>query len=61
MQERKIKFCPECGSYNIEWELPQTWSKWKCKDCGYLGALIVEDGKIAEQIRKDYIKKQVKK
>jgi len=55
-----VKFCPNCGSTNIEWTLPQTWSKWGCKDCGYIGALIVEDGKIADQIRKEYLKKQKK-
>ena len=34
--------CPECDSTNIEWVLPQTWSKYRCKDCGYVGAFIVE-------------------
>lgn len=56
-----MKFCPVCGSLNIDWELPQTWSRWKCKDCGYIGAFIIEDGIIAEQIRKDYIKNLSKK
>ena len=53
-----VKFCPRCGSTNIEWTLPQTWSKWECKDCGYIGAFIIEDGKIAEKIREEYLKKQ---
>jgi ribosomal protein S27AE len=52
----KMKFCPKCGSTNIEWILPQTWSKWECRDCGYIGVFIIEDGKIAEQIRKEYLK-----
>ena len=56
-----VKFCPNCGSTNIEWTLPITWSKWQCKDCGYIGALIVEDGKIADQIKKDYIEKKKQK
>ncbi len=48
------KFCPNCGSRNVEWTLPQTWSTWRCLDCGYIGALIVEDGRIADQIRQEY-------
>jgi len=51
-----MKFCPKCGSKNIDWVLPQTWSKYECKDCGYIGALIIEDGKIADEIKKEYLK-----
>jgi len=51
-----MRFCPRCGSTNIDWVLPQDWSKWECKDCGYIGPLIVEDGKIADKIREDYQK-----
>lgn len=60
MSEKKFKFCPVCGSYNIEWELPHTWSKWRCRECGYIGALIIEDGKIAKLIREDYVKSKEK-
>jgi len=52
------KFCPNCGSSNIDWTLPQTWSKWQCRDCGYIGAFIVEDGRIADQIQKEYRERQ---
>jgi len=55
-----MRFCPRCGSKNIDWVLPQVWSKWECKDCGYFGALIIEDGKIADEIRKEYLKKEKK-
>ena len=55
-----MRFCPICGSKNIDWVLPQTWSKWECKDCGYIGPLIIEDGKIADEIRKEYLKKEKK-
>jgi transposase-like protein len=46
------KYCPKCGSSNIDWIIPQDRSKWICKDCGYIGALIIEDGELAEEIRK---------
>ncbi len=54
------KFCPNCGSSNIEWTLPQTWSTWQCKDCGYIGAFIVEDGRIADQIKREYRERRQK-
>ncbi len=57
---RNIKFCPTCGSTNIEWELPQTWSQWRCRECGYLGAFIIEDGTMAEQIRRSYLEEKKK-
>ncbi len=46
------KYCPKCGSNNIDWIIPQDRSKWRCKDCGYIGALIIEDGELAEEIKK---------
>jgi len=53
-----MRFCPKCGSTDIDWVLPQDWSKWECKKCGYIGAFIIEDGKIAKEISKEYLKKQ---
>lgn len=55
-----MKFCPRCGSKNIEWVLPQDWSKWECKDCGYIGAFVIEDGAISDKIRQEYVKKREK-
>jgi hypothetical protein len=46
-------YCPQCGSPNVEWFLPHDWSKWRCLDCNYIGALILEDGIIAEHLRKE--------
>jgi rubredoxin len=51
-----MRFCPKCGSNNIDWVLPQTWSKYECKDCGYIGVFIIDDGEIAEEIKKEYLK-----
>jgi len=55
-----MKFCPRCGSANIDWVLPQTWSKYECKECRYIGAFIIEDGKMADEIKKEYLKKNKK-
>ncbi len=52
-------FCPKCGSPDIFWAsgLAQLWSIWQCRDCGYRGAFIIEDGKLAERIRADHTRK----
>ena len=51
------KFCPNCGSSNIKWLNPQMWSTWKCWDCGYQGAVVIEDEKLAEEIQKKFLEK----
>jgi predicted RNA-binding Zn-ribbon protein involved in translation (DUF1610 family) len=58
---RGVKFCPRCGSPNIYWArgLPQLWSIWECRNCGYYGAFIVEDGKMSQKIQEEYAKKHV--
>jgi predicted RNA-binding Zn-ribbon protein involved in translation (DUF1610 family) len=48
-----FKFCPKCGSTEVFWAqgLPQLWSLWQCRNCGYHGPVILEDGKTAEKIQ----------
>lgn len=53
---RRMKYCPKCGSPNINSLVFYRPSIWKCLDCGYEGALIIEDGTLAERIQKDYQK-----
>jgi len=57
---KRTKYCPRCGSTEVFWAhgLPQMWSLWDCKNCGYRGSLILEDGKVAAKLRRDYIKKK---
>lgn len=55
-----VKFCPKCGSDNIGWILPHNWSKLECRNCGYVGVLIIEDGKIADELKKEYLKNKDK-
>ena len=58
----KVKFCPSCGSTNVFWAsgLPQFWSLWECKACGYRGAFIIEDSKLALKLRKEWKKRRKK-
>jgi transcription factor S len=55
--KRSVKFCPNCGSTNIKWLNPQMWSIWKCWDCGYIGAVVIEDGDMADEIRNNFLEK----
>jgi DNA-directed RNA polymerase subunit M len=58
-KQKPIKFCPKCGSTDIFWAsgLPQLWSLWQCKNCGYQGAFILEDGKLALKLQEKWKKK----
>ena len=39
----KVKICPQCKSYNIIlWMGGELGVQYKCKDCGYIGPLIIE-------------------
>ena len=61
-RKRRIKFCPRCGSTDLFWAsgLPQLWSIWECKYCGYRGALVLEDSILAEKLRENYAKKAIR-
>jgi len=50
------KFCPKCGSTDVFWAqgMPQFWSLWQCKNCGYYGALILEDGNLAVKLQEEW-------
>jgi predicted RNA-binding Zn-ribbon protein involved in translation (DUF1610 family) len=56
---RKVKFCPRCGSAEISFAsgLAYLWSIWECRNCGYYGAFIVEDGKLSQKLQEEYAKK----
>lgn len=50
----KMRFCPKCGSTNLNFPVFYRPSIWKCLECGYEGALILEDSKLAEELREQY-------
>jgi len=37
------KKCPVCKSVNITLDMGGQTGKWKCNECGYLGAFVVEE------------------
>jgi hypothetical protein len=49
-----MKHCPKCGSTNINFLVFYRPSTWKCLDCGYEGAFIVEDSRLPEGIKERY-------
>ena len=51
----KRTICPRCGSSNIDWIIPQVWSKWECKDCSYTGPAIKEKYLEEENMRAQQI------
>jgi transcription factor S len=57
---RPIKFCPKCGATDIFWAqgLPHLWSIWQCRNCGYNGAAILEDGKLATKLQEQWKQKK---
>jgi hypothetical protein len=50
----KRHICPRCGSSNVDWIIPQNWSKWECKDCSYTGPVIEGDDDLANEIKADW-------
>lgn len=57
MSSKKPKeVCPVCGSTDLYYETGgYTGKVYHCKNCGYIGALIVEaDEEMAKAIKEDY-------
>jgi len=54
---RKMKCCPKCGSTNTNFLVFYRPSIWKCQDCGYEGAFIIEDYAL-EKMQEHYQKKR---
>jgi len=52
----RLKFCPKCGSENLNVLVFYRPSIWKCLDCGYEGAFILEDSKLAEKLQQQHRK-----
>jgi DNA-directed RNA polymerase subunit M len=58
-KNRAFKYCPKCGSTDVFWAqgMPQFWSLWQCRQCGYRGAFILEDGNLALKLQEEWKKR----
>lgn len=54
--KKTVEVCPVCGSTDLYLEAGgYTGNVYHCKNCSYMGALIVEaDEEMAEAIKEDY-------
>jgi ribosomal protein S27AE len=54
--KKEKKFCPKCGSTDLFWAsgLPQMWSIWDCRKCGYRGPIVLEDSELAKKLREEW-------
>ena len=50
----KRTICPRCGSSNIDWIIPQVWSKWECKDSSHTAPPIEADDDLIAEIKADW-------
>jgi len=46
----KTSSCPRCGSKKMKIHNPQA-PVWECSNCGYQGAVVVEDCNLEKQIK----------
>lgn len=50
-------FCSKCGSSRLHYFVGLGGGNvYVCKDCGYMGPVAIEDGKIADELRKEWEK-----
>nr|MCR5852997.1 hypothetical protein [Methanophagales archaeon] len=44
-KREEMKICPMCGSKNLKY-MPWLGEIYECKDCGFRGSFVVEDGEL---------------
>jgi len=52
----KAKYCPKCGSPEVDFLVYYSPSIWRCLNCGYEGVFVVEGSEFAAKIRERYQK-----
>lgn len=52
----KAKFCPKCGSPNVDFLVYYNPSIWRCFQCGYEGTFLLEGAALAAKIQAHYQK-----
>jgi ribosomal protein L37AE/L43A len=53
---RWMKHCPECGSTHLAPDVFYRPSIWRCSDCGYEGAFIIEGDAFAERTQESNLR-----
>ena len=59
-KEEETKVCPVCGSVDLYYEAGETVGfVYHCKNCGYIGSLVIEANKeMVQAIKDEYAKKE---
>ncbi len=52
----RAKYCPKCGSPEVDFLVYFNPSIWRCLNCGYEGVFVVEGSEFADKIREHYRK-----
>jgi len=53
--EELIQVCPVCGSPDLYYEAGGVEGMYRCKNCGYIGAFVIDANKeMMELIQKEY-------
>jgi predicted RNA-binding Zn-ribbon protein involved in translation (DUF1610 family) len=62
-REKMVEVCPVCGSSELYYEAGSSIGKvYHCKDCNYIGALVIEaDEEMIEAIKEEYEREKGKK
>jgi predicted RNA-binding Zn-ribbon protein involved in translation (DUF1610 family) len=55
-EKKMVEVCPVCGSSELYYEAGSSIGKvYHCKDCNYIGALVIEaDEEMIEAIKEEY-------
>ena len=56
-ERHMVRFCPRCGSTNLNPLVFYRPSTWKCLECGYEGVFIIGDRELAEKIAAKFTKR----
>ncbi len=61
-KEKLIEVCPVCGNSDLYYEVGgYAGAVYHCKDCGYMGAFVVEGNEeMVEKIRENYKREKEK-
>jgi len=50
-------YCPRCGSDDMKWNQPWLGQIYDCRNCGYRGSLVVQNGELAKRLRRKWLER----